>query len=103
MEDNRNLLKEKYARGKSLGQSVNDIRNQIKELTNQIESIRKQNALRGMVDENGEIIRTAEENQLQQQIAQKKQQYQSDYNELKDLKTQIEQIQNLLERSRVGM
>jgi hypothetical protein len=34
MEDNRNLLKEKYARGKSLGQSVNDIRNQIKELTN---------------------------------------------------------------------
>jgi kinesin family member 6/9 len=64
MEDNRNLLKEKYARGKTLGQSVNDIRNQIKELTNQIESIRKQNALRGMVDDNGEIIRTAEENQL---------------------------------------
>lgn len=37
MEDNRNILKEKYARGKALGQSVNDIRNQIKDLTNQIE------------------------------------------------------------------
>lgn len=33
MEDNRNLLKEKYARGKALGQSVNEIRNQIKDLT----------------------------------------------------------------------
>jgi kinesin family protein 6/9 len=64
MEDNRNILKEKYARGKALGQSVNDIRNQIKDLTNQIEQIRKQNALRGLVDENGEVIRTPEENQL---------------------------------------
>jgi hypothetical protein len=27
MEENRSLLKEKYARGKALGQSVNDIRN----------------------------------------------------------------------------
>jgi len=62
MEDNRNILKEKYARGKALGQSVNDIRNQIKELTNQIEQIRKQNALRGLVDDNGEVIRTPEEN-----------------------------------------
>lgn len=65
MEDNRNILKEKYARGKALGQSVNDIRNQIKDLTNQIEQIRKQNALRGLVDDNGEVIRTPEENQLQ--------------------------------------
>jgi len=64
MEDNRNILKDKYARGKALGQSVNDIRNQIKDLTNQIEQIRKQNALRGLVDENGEVIRTPEENQL---------------------------------------
>jgi len=27
MEDNRNLLKEKYARGKALGSSVNELRN----------------------------------------------------------------------------
>lgn len=43
-----------------------------------------------MVDENGEIIRTEEENSLQQKIALRKQQYQNDYNELKDLKTEIE-------------
>lgn len=34
MEDNRNILKEKYARGKALGQSVNEVRNQIKDFTN---------------------------------------------------------------------
>jgi hypothetical protein len=37
MEENRNELKERYARGKSLGQSVNEIRNKIKEKTNEIE------------------------------------------------------------------
>ena len=65
MEENRNLLKEKYARGKQLGESVNNSRNQIKSLTNKIEQIRKENALRGLVDENGEIMKTNEEDQLQ--------------------------------------
>ena len=73
MEDNRNLLKEKYGRGKQLGGSVNNSRQAIKDLTNQIEQIRKQNALRGMVDENGEIERTKEEDQLQSQISRHKQ------------------------------
>jgi hypothetical protein len=64
MEDNRNLLKEKYGRGKQLGGSVNETRQRIKEVSNQIENIRKANALRGMVDENGEIERTSEEDAL---------------------------------------
>ena len=34
---------------------------QIKGLTNKIEQIRKENALRGLVDENGEVMRTPEE------------------------------------------
>lgn len=33
MDDNRALLKEKYARGKQLGASVNEARNKIKECT----------------------------------------------------------------------
>ena len=41
MEENRNLLKEKYTRGKNLGVSVNEMRNKIKSLTGQIEQIRK--------------------------------------------------------------
>ena len=61
MEENRMLLKEKYAKGKQLGQDVNQSRQIIKKLTAEIEQIRKQNAMRGMVDENGEIIKTEEE------------------------------------------
>lgn len=68
MEENRALLKDKYARGKQLGANVNQTRQGIKDLTNQVEQIRKQNALRGMVDDNGELVRTEEEDQIQQRI-----------------------------------
>jgi kinesin family protein 6/9 len=79
MEDNRNLLKEKYARGKFLGQDVNAARTKIKQYSSQIEEIRKQNAMRGMVDDNGEIIKTPEENQLQGEVAKLKRGYQESY------------------------
>jgi kinesin family member 6/9 len=69
MEDNRNVLKEKYARGKELGNDVNESRNSIKSLTNKIEQIRKENAMRGMIDAGtGEVIKTPEEEQIQAQI-----------------------------------
>ena len=55
MEDNRVLLKEKYSRGKHLGQQVNESRTLIKKYSSQIEEIRKQNAMRGLIDANGEI------------------------------------------------
>lgn len=59
--------------------------------------------MRGLVDESGEIIKTDEEDKIQLEISKLKQTYQTDYNELKDLKTEIERIQNLLERCRVRM
>jgi kinesin family protein 6/9 len=92
MEENRELLKEKYGRGKQLGINVNTNRQQIKDLTNRIEQIRKQNALRGMVDDTGEIIKTDEESKIQIEINLLKSTYQLEYNELKDLKTEIERI-----------
>jgi len=61
MEDNRNLLKDKYARGKNLGAEVNNSRSLIKKYSSQIEEIRKQNAMRGLIDASGEIIKTPEE------------------------------------------
>ena len=92
MEENRELLKENYGRGKQLGINVITNRQQIKDLTNRIEQIRKQNALRGMVDDSGEIIKTDEETKIQVEINLLKSTYQLEYNELKDLKTEIERI-----------
>jgi hypothetical protein len=48
--------------------------------------------MRGLVDENGEVTRTHEEMELQQKIASRKMEYQEDYNELKDMKGEIERI-----------
>ena len=59
--------------------------------------------MRGLIDANGEIIKTPEEDQLQGEIMKEKRDYQNQYNELKDLKTEIERIQNLLERCREAM
>ncbi len=77
MEENRSLLKDKFVRGKELGNNVNDSRNQIKALTNKIEQIRKENAMRGLVDsQTGEVLKTPEEDGLQQQISKHKLSYQ---------------------------
>lgn len=103
MEENRVLLKEQFGKGKELGNNVSNIRNLIKDLTNKIEQIRKENAMRGLLDANGEIVKTPEEDQIQGQINKYKMQYQVQYNELKELKAEIERIQNLLERSRERM
>ncbi|CDW78814.1 UNKNOWN [Stylonychia lemnae] len=103
MDENRELLKQKYSRGKELGNMVNESRDQIKVLTNKIEQIRKENAMRGQVDSNGEIIQTPEELNMQQKISILKKSYQDQYQELKELKSEIERITNLLERSRQQM
>ena len=55
------------------------------------------------MDDNGEIVKTPEEEELQMQISQFKHKYQREYTELKELKTEIERIQELLERCRVRM
>ena len=59
--------------------------------------------MRGMVDDSGEIIKTPEEQEMQGKIHQLKLRYQKEYTELKELKTEIERIQELLERCRVRM
>ena len=45
-----------------------------------------------MVDDTGEIIKTDEESKIQIEINLLKSTYQLEYNELKDLKTEIERI-----------
>lgn len=76
MEENRSLLKDKYARGKELGNAVNESRTAIKALTTRIEQIRKENAMRGLVDPaTGEVVKTKEEEQFQAEISKFKVKY----------------------------
>ena len=98
-EENKAILKGKFEQGKRLGQEINLAREKVQKLTNQLENLRKDNALRGMVDKNGEIIRTPEEDKLLNEIAASKSISQRQYYELKELKAEIENIQAILKRS----
>ena len=59
--------------------------------------------MRGQVDSNGEIIQTAEELNLQSKISVLKKSYQDQYQELKELKSEIERITNLLDQQGIKM
>jgi hypothetical protein len=59
--------------------------------------------MRGMVTDDNEVIKTHEEKELHKKIGTFKQIYSEQYKQLKELKSDIERIQNLLERSRERM
>ena len=48
--------------------------------------------MRGLVDPNGEVLKTPEEEELQLRVNKLKMRYQEQYNELKELKAEIERI-----------
>ena len=103
MEDHKNVLKEKYKYGKELGIDVNLKRDKIKELVSKIEQIRKENALKGLIDSSNNVIVSEEETKLQEQVSIIKMDFQKGYNDLKILKSEIETIQNMLEKSKERM
>lgn len=92
MEENRQKLKDLFQSGKSLGQDLNETRIKMKGITNQIEKIRQENAMRGNVDAEGNIHKTPEEMALQNQLVQMKQSYNTQYHSLKEMKSEIEWV-----------
>jgi kinesin family protein 6/9 len=68
LEENKELLKEKYARGKDLGTLVDNSRNMINRLKNQIEELRKERALQGLVNNTNEVIKHPDEDKLTNEI-----------------------------------
>ncbi|CEG37054.1 kinesin-like protein kif6 [Plasmopara halstedii] len=120
IRDNKVALKRKYDAAKALANEVNDARNQIKALTVQIEKLRKQQAmanegLLGTRDEDETFspdstmataaradFDTAEQN-LKAQIDMHKSAYKKGFNELSELKKEIQHIQKMLEMGRLKL
>lgn len=105
MEENKEDLRVKFERGKELGQLVNSSRAEINKLKTQIEEIRKERALLGLAqqDETGMQAPDPREEKYTLQIEKCKQTYKSSFDELKELKFEIERIQKVLEKSREKM
>jgi len=64
MEDNKNLLKEKMQIGKQTGIEAKELKDRMGTLTNKIEEIRQEKALRGLVDSAGNIMKSEEEDEI---------------------------------------
>lgn len=73
MEEHKQILKEKYAEGQTLGAKVNGTREKINSLKNQIEQIRKEKAIIGLLDSSQENKKSfPEEEKLTQEIEKQK-------------------------------
>ncbi|XP_071963656.1 kinesin-like protein KIF6 [Antedon mediterranea] len=100
IEKQKQVLKIKYNEAKALGQQVNSARQQINKLKGHIEHYRMQQAVRSTANENepDEI-----EQNLRREMEKEKQSYKDAFNQLKILKTEIEHLQHLLEKSRLQL
>ncbi len=72
IEENKEILKEKYAKGKEMGLVVNNARNTINKLKNEIEELRKERALQGLINNENDIIKHPDEEKLSNEIERQK-------------------------------
>lgn len=101
IEENKALLKAKYDEAKALGADVNSSRAKINKLKAHIEQIRVERAMQGLSSEAGAVeVSDPEEEQYKGTIEAEKERYKRSFNRLKELKTEIEHLQLMLEQSR---
>lgn len=98
MEENKSILKTKMIEGKNTGVEAKEIKDEMRVLTSKIEEIRREKAMRGMVDDDGNIEKSEEEEELQTHLQELKKKYHDKYNKLKVLKAEIERIRHQIDR-----
>lgn len=106
MSEDIELLKKKYEEARLLGDRANKSRNTIQYLKNSIESIRRERALRGLVErENSgnDIEDNPEEETYRSAIEQEKAIYKENFETLRVLKPEIEHLRKMLEKSRATL
>ncbi|XP_035656727.2 kinesin-like protein KIF6 isoform X1 [Oncorhynchus keta] len=104
IEDNKALLKQRFAEAKAYGEEVNEARNGVNKLKKQLELHRMQRAAHGVTVSPAEVeeVDPVEEN-IRRQMDEEKKSYKSTFGHLKTLKMEIEHLQLLLERSKVKL
>ncbi|XP_041668171.1 kinesin-like protein KIF6 [Cheilinus undulatus] len=105
IEDNKNLLKQRSAEARKLGEQLNETRNRINELKKQLEKHRRQRAAQSVMANHTEAEQEDDpvEENLRKHIEQEKRAYKSTVDCLKTLRMEIEHLQLLLERAKVKL
>ncbi|KAM9155825.1 kinesin-like protein KIF6 [Pangshura tecta] len=104
IEDNKQLLKKRFAEAKSLGEKVNEVRNKINHLKGEITQRHMQRAALGVASPSEELNESDPvEERLREQIEEEKKSYKTMFNRLKGLKIEIEHLQLLMEKAKVKL
>lgn len=97
MNENKQIYKEKVETAKGLTVTINNARQKIQALTNEIEMLRKENAVQGLVDKNNIPLEHPKEEGLRIELEKLKMVYKRGVIDLKDIKTEIERLQKLMQ------
>ncbi len=108
IEDNKILLKQRYDAAKAEAERVNSARNETNRLKGEIERVRVEAAMssitaEGKGAEEGGAAASTSEADLRADLDHYKAVYKDSFQRLKDLKSEIEHIQRVLEASRLKM
>ncbi|XP_069708644.1 kinesin-like protein KIF6 isoform X2 [Phaenicophaeus curvirostris] len=104
IEDHKQLLKQRFAEAKCLGEKLNEVRNTINHLKGAITQRHIQRAALA-VSSPSEELNTLDpvEEKLRRQIEEEKQSYKTMFNRLKGLKIEIEHLQLLMEKAKMKL
>ncbi|XP_066531447.1 kinesin-like protein KIF6 isoform X2 [Hoplias malabaricus] len=103
VEDNKAILKQRFSEAKALGEQVNQARSRVNELKKQLETRRMQVAAQGVMGSELNSESDPVEERLRNQIEEQKKKYKNTFGHLKGLKTEIEHLQHLLQRSKIKL
>lgn len=103
IEDNRAVLQQRYIEAKTLGEQVNQIRIRVNELKTQLKIRRKQMAAQVLTGNQKESESDPVEERILNQIEEEKNNYKITSGCLKGLRTEIEHLQLLREKSKVKL
>ncbi|NXY42089.1 KIF6 protein, partial [Ceuthmochares aereus] len=104
IEDHKQLLKQRFAEAKCLGEQLNEVRDRINRLKGAITQRHIQRAALAVSSPSEELNKLDPvEEKLRRQIEEGKQSYKTMFNRLKGLKIEIEHLQLLMEKAKMKL
>ncbi|NWV69079.1 KIF6 protein, partial [Malurus elegans] len=103
IEDNKELLKQRFDEAKCLGEQLNEMRNKINHLKGKIIQRQIQRAALAVSNPSEGLTFDSVEENLRMQIEEEKKSYKAVYNRFKGLKVEIEHLQLLMEKMKMKL
>ncbi|XP_039553835.1 kinesin-like protein KIF6 isoform X2 [Passer montanus] len=103
IEDNKQLLKQRFDEAKCLGEKLNEVRNKINHLKGKIIQRQIQRAALAVSNPSEELTFDPVEENLRMQIEEEKKSYKTVYSRFKGLKVEIEHLQLLMEKVKMKL